>query len=193
MKQYYFLFTLLTGGFLSLAAQERCATYQVLLQQLKDNPSFAQKFRETEKNYANYSRQSGDQKKGKPAALTIPVIVHVLYNTPQQNISDAQVQSQIDVLNEDFTATNKDYKNYDAGYGDVKGDADIKFCLVQIVRKSTTIRSFPVNDGMKFTRRGGSDAISPMNALNIWVCNLGQNVLGYAQFPGGSPETFGVV
>src|SRR4051794_15705013 len=39
---------------------------------------------------------------------TIPVVVHVVYKTTGQNISDAQVQSQIDVLNEDFGRTNPD-------------------------------------------------------------------------------------
>ncbi|MFC1835140.1 hypothetical protein ACFL2Q_10440 [Thermodesulfobacteriota bacterium] len=29
--------------------------------------------------------------------------------------------------------------------------------------------------------------------LNMWVCNLEGGLLGYAQFPGGPPETDGVV
>src|SRR5688572_28471859 len=194
MKYRFMLTALFSGLFLCTAAQQRCASHEVLKRQMLENPVFAQKVRATEKSFADYTRQGGENNKGKPpTALTIPVIVHIVYNTAEQNISDAQIESQIDVLNEDFTATNDDYRNYDAGYGAVKGDADIRFCLVQVVRKSTTHRSFPISDGMKFTKRGGSDAINPMNALNIWVCNLGQNLLGYAQFPGGSPETFGVV
>ncbi|GAB2958847.1 hypothetical protein GCM10027048_27480 [Hymenobacter coalescens] len=43
--------------------------------------------------------------------ITIPVVVHVVYNTAAQNISDAQIQSQIDVLNKDFTRTNADAGN----------------------------------------------------------------------------------
>ena len=31
--------------------------------------------------------------------ITIPVVVHILYNNEKQNISAAQVQSQLDVLN----------------------------------------------------------------------------------------------
>ncbi len=193
MKQLYLVTVLLAGLFLCASAQQRCASHEVLKQQMAANPAFAQKVKATEKSFANYERRSGDNQGGKPATLVIPVVVHVLYNTAEQNISDEQIESQMDVLNEDFTATNDDYNNYDAGYGAVRGDAEIKFCLVQVVRQFTTHRSFPASDGMKFTKRGGSDAVSPMNTLNIWVCNLGQNLLGYAQFPGGPPETFGVV
>ena len=40
--------------------------------------------------------------------LTIPIIVHVVYKTDEENISDSQIQSQIDSLNHDFRATNLD-------------------------------------------------------------------------------------
>lgn len=173
-------------------AQRTCASYEHLQEQMKNDPVFARKVQEQEKSFDHYIRQS-QAKKGKPTTLTIPVVVHVVYNTAQQNISDAQVQSQIDVLNEDFAATNKDYNNYDAGYGTVKGDANIQFCLVQTRHVSTNRRSFVANDGVKKSQQGGDDAIDPMHTLNIWVCNLGQSLLGYAQFPGGPPETFGIV
>lgn len=173
-------------------AQRTCGSYEHLQEQMKNDPLFASRIRESEKSFNNYIRQSQTQK-GKPVTLTIPVVVHVVYNTSQQNISDAQVQSQVDVLNEDYTAKNRDYNNYDAGYGAVKGDADIKFCLVQTRHVSTNRKSFVANDGVKKTQQGGDDAIDPMHTLNIWVCNLGQSLLGYAQFPGGPPETYGIV
>src|SRR5687768_9645572 len=196
MKQCYFSVALIAGLFLSapLTPQQKCSSYEVLQQQMAANPEFARKVRESEKNFANYIRQGGAQRgNARPGVVTVPVVVHVVYNTADQNISDAQVQSQIDVLNEDFTATNNDYNNYNAGYGAVFGDANIEFCLDQIVRVQTNKRSFGWNDGVKKVRQGGSAAIDPMHKLNIWVCNLGQNLLGYAQFPGGPAETFGVV
>lgn len=176
-------------------SQQRCASYEHLLQQMAADPVFAKKIRETEKSFDAYSSRNRNVllQNGRAGTIIIPVVVHVVYNTPEQNISDAQVQSQIDVLNEDFTATNNDYKNYDAGYGGVKGDANIQFSLSAIVRKQTAKKSFGFNDQVKKDKMGGSSAIDPMNKFNIWVCNLGQNLLGYAQFPGGTPETFGVV
>jgi len=194
MKKYLLL--LIITGFISpefLFSQKKCATYDMVRQQMAADPAYSKKLIESEKGFANYKRQTElQQRGGKPTAITIPVVVHVLYNTPEQNISDAQVQSQIDVLNEDYTATNSDYNNYDAGYSAVKGDAGIKFCLVQVIHQATSHKSFPVSDGMKYTKRGGSDAVDPMHNLNIWVCNLGQNLLGYAYYPGVKPEIFGV-
>ena len=40
--------------------------------------------------------------------MSIPVVFHVLYNTPIQNISDAQILSQLEVMNDDFNRTNSD-------------------------------------------------------------------------------------
>src|SRR6266498_5232011 len=175
-----------------LFAQRTCASYEHLQEQMKNDPEFARKVKEKEKSFDNYIRQTGKQN-GKPTTITIPVVVHVVYNTVEENISDAQVESQITVLNEDYTAANKDYNNYDAGYRAVKGDANIQFCLIQTVHKQTNKKSFGFNDGVKKSRQGGDDAIDPEHILNIWVCNLGQNLLGYAQFLGGPPETFGIV
>ena len=37
----------------------------------------------------------------------IPVVFHVIYNTDEQNLSDEVIQSQLDVLNEDFRRLNE--------------------------------------------------------------------------------------
>jgi len=167
----------------------RCGSNEMIKQQMAIDPVYAKKVNELLKN-------KGNAEKGRPPAqgsITIPVAVHVLYYSADQNISDAQVQSQIDVLNEDFTATNSDYNNYNAGYGRVRGDLDIKYCLTQVIHKQTGHKSFGFNDNMKYSKKGGSDAIDPMHVLNIWVCDLGNKLLGFAYYPGISPEKFGVV
>ena len=172
---------------------DRCGSNAAIKQQMAADPVYAKKVEALLKNKGNYSRSDQKGKPPSPTAITIPVVVHVVYNTAEQNISDAQVQSQIDVLNADFTASNSDYNNYDAGYGSVKGDLDISFCLVQVIHKQTKTKSFGTNDNMKYDKRGGSDAVDPMHVFNIWVCNLGSKLLGYAYYPGISPEKFGVV
>ena len=193
---------LLTATFLFFIAdsqiKDRCGSAEMIRQEMAANPAYAKKVEELLKNKGNYNRHN--QKKpdnpGNPptqSSITIPVVVHVLWNTPAQNISDAQVQSQIDVLNEDFGATNSDYNNYDAGYRSVKGDLEINFCLVQVIHKQTQHKSFGGNNNMKYTKKGGSDAVDPMHLLNIWVCDIGNKLLGFAYYPGASPDIFGVV
>ena len=125
--------------------------------------------------------------------INIPVIVHVLYNTSSQNISDSQIVSQILVLNEDFNATNGDLNLVPSEFTDNIGNTEIEFSLSQIIRKQTSRTSFGTNDDIKFNSQGGSDVISPQTYLNIWVGNIGGGILGYAQFPGGSSSTDGVV
>jgi len=80
---------------------------------------------------------------------------------------------------------------------------DIQFCLASrdpngnpttgIQRRQTTATSFSTNNSVKYFAQGGLDAWPSGSYLNIWVCNLSNSVLGYAQFPGGSSSTDGVV
>ena len=135
--------------------------------------------------------------------ITIPVVVHVLYNTAAQNISDAQILSQIDVLNEDFRRLNSDASNTPADFLPVAADSEIEFCMATtdpngnatdgITRKQTSNSSWSTNDNMKFSSQGGTDAWPTGDYLNIWVCNMSGGILGYAQFPGGPAATDGIV
>ncbi|GAB6012690.1 M43 family zinc metalloprotease [Viscerimonas tarda] len=145
------------------------------------------------------------------ATIIIPVVVHVVYNTSAQNISDAQINSQLQVLNEDFRRLNTDRTNTPAVFANIAGDANIEFKLAKIdpngnpttgiTRTSTTQTKFYAgNDGVKFSSTGGQNAWDANKYLNIWVCNIwrtsSQDLLGYAQFPsefGMSPNTDGVV
>jgi len=130
------------------------------------------------------------------------VVVHIVYNALIENISDEQVLSQMKVLNEDFSKNNSNLQSVPAVWRDIVGDAQIKFMQAQsdpngeptngITRTSTTIESFGDDDAVKSIATGGAEAWPADHYLNIWVCHL-QNLLGYAQFPGGPPETDGVV
>jgi hypothetical protein len=125
--------------------------------------------------------------------IHIPVVVNVLYKTAAQNISLAQIQSQIDVLNADFNNLNSDNTKVPSAFLGSVGTSGIKFDLHSVVRKATNKKSWGTNDAMKKSALGGIDPTNPELYLNMWVCNLGQGLLGYAQFPGGNPSTDGIV
>jgi hypothetical protein len=125
--------------------------------------------------------------------VEIPVIVNVLYKTAAENISDAQIQTQINVLNQDFNATNPDFSSVPALFSGVAANIGITFVLEKINRKATTKTSWGTRDAMKKTKQGGLDPTSPTTKLNLWACTIGGGILGYAQFPGGSSATDGVV
>jgi len=124
--------------------------------------------------------------------LRIPVIVHVVYKTPEENISDAQIKSQIQVLNKDFRAKNSDVTKTPAVWRPLATDAMLEFKLQKVVRVKTTKSGFKSDDSMKFATQGGSNAIDTEKNLNIWVCNL-TDYLGYAYFPGIGRSIDGVV
>ena len=73
------------------------------------------------------------------------------------------------------------------------GSIGVRFVLSTVVRKQTNKKSWTTNDAMKKSSQGGINPTDPTHKLNMWSCNLGQGLLGYAQFPGGSSSTDGVV
>ena len=139
---------------------------------------------------------------GERLVVTIPVVVHVVYSNSTQNISDAQIASQITILNNDFRKLNADRTSIPSVFSGVAADCEINFCMAQrtpagasstgIDRVSTSTTSF-LDDRVKSSSTGGANAWDATKYLNIWVCNLGGGLLGYAQFPGGSASTDGIV
>lgn len=125
--------------------------------------------------------------------VTIKTVVNVVYNTDDQNISQAQIRSQIAALNKDFRATNADRNRTPAPWQGLVTDTRIKFSLVKVVRKQTNVQAFRHDDGVKSAGTGGVAPTTPRTHLNIWVCPLSGGLLGYAQFPGGPASTDGVV
>lgn len=186
----------------TISAQRQCGAMEVLDRQVKENPEMLRNMETIENQIQDYIRKypNGD---GNRAVITIPVVVHVVYRTATENISDAQIQSQMDVLNQDFTATNTDLGLVPSLFSGVVANAEIQFCLAArdesgnattgITRKSTTVSSWGTNDNVKKASAGGVNPWNPSQYLNIWVCNIGGGILGYAQFPGGPASTDGVV
>lgn len=191
MKFKLLLFTSLLALCGPLTAQRNCASMEYLEQQIQQNPERALQLERLENFTKSYDPILEKALDGD--ILTISVIVHVVYNNATENISDAQVQSQIRVLNEDFRRLNADRSNTPGAFQGVAADSEIEFCLTAINRVPTNRTSFSTNDAVKSSSTGGADAINPRQALNLWVCDISGSVLGYAQFPGGAAATDGVV
>ncbi|WP_428225150.1 zinc metalloprotease [Flavobacterium sp.] len=168
-----------------------CASHAVLERQMQEDPTRASRMQDIEKFTKNAIQNGRLLADG---TIEIPVVFNVLYRTTSENTSLTQLQSQIDVLNKDFSATNSDYNTSNNPYASVRsGNVGIKFVLDQVIRKSTTKTSWGTADAMKKSTQGGINPTSPTTKLNIWVCTIGGGILGYAQFPGGSSATDGVV
>ncbi|MBK7869205.1 MAG: T9SS type A sorting domain-containing protein [Saprospiraceae bacterium] len=191
-----FAFFLITN---SIFAQRNCATMEVLDRLQIEYPALQSRMEAIERHTESYLRNGLKQRE----KIVIPVVVHIVYGSSRENISDAQVQSQIDVLNEDFRAINNDISAVPTAFAGLIGDSELEFCLANtdpsgnptngITRKQSSRPTWGTSDRVKRASQGGVDAWNTSQYLNIWVCNIGNGILGYAQFPGGPAATDGVV
>lgn len=166
-------------------SERRCASMELLEEEIKANPRRAIELEKIE-----YHTRQARLVNGK---IVIPVVVNVLWRTTTENIPLAQIQSQIDVLNEDFNARNTDTSKIPSLFKPLLGNIGISFVLDTVIRKQTTVTSWSTNNNIKKTANGGINPTSPTTKLNIWVGTLSNSLLGYAQFPGGTTSTDGVV
>lgn len=184
-------------------AVKRCATVDYWNQRLDADPVLRQRFEQENKDLELMALQNSASRQSQ-MIYTIPVVVHVVWRTAAQNISDQQIQSQIDALNEDFARLNADTGNTPAVFKPVAAATPFRFCLAQtdtngnptngIERRNTTSSSFSTNDNVKRYANGGLDPWDPSRYLNIWVCNLSGGVLGYGEFPTATiSPTYGLV
>ena len=171
--------------------------YQKTLEQLQ--PGTLQQQQRAREAVHTYLRQSTNQQQLRKAetTITIPVVFHILYNTPEQNIPDTQILSQLAVLNEDFRRANADRIHTPSHFQAIAGDAGIEFCLAStgpdgepttgITRTQTSVAAFSAsNNRIKRGNNGGADAWDRDQYLNIWVGNIGDDILGWATFPEAS-------
>ena len=192
-----------------LLAQNECRTAQYQLQVLQNNPLLSIKIAAIERFTQDFQRAKRYSIDGlnlsaqSPTIITIPVVVHVLYNSKEQNISDAQIFSQIDILNADYRRLNADTLNTPSVFQPVAADCGFQFALAKvdtagyattgIVRKHTVVRQFGFDDQIKFSSMGGDDGWDRDRYLNIWVGSLSGGILGYSSLVGGPKQNDGIV
>lgn len=179
-----------------------CGTDYVRNQLIRQSPGLRLKMERIKSQVATTQARRKLARQDQPV-IQIPVVFHVLYNNPEHNISDARIQSQIQVLNEDYRRRNADTTEINNPFKTLSADTNIQFCLATldpngqpttgITRTQTSQTSFSMNDAIKFSHRGGKDAWDTQKYLNIWIGNLSQGTLGYAQFPGSPANIDGVV
>ena len=178
-------------------AEDQCGTMGVLEDKLAENPELATKMAAVEEHTQKAISNGWTKRIAADGKLEIPIVFHVLYNTSSENIPLSQLQDQVDALNEDFNLQNPGRNSIPSEFTGVEANIDIRFVLEDVIRVQTKKRQWRPDDSMKFSSSDGSDVVNPQEFLNIWVVSnmpyRGGNILGYAQFPGGSWATDGVV
>jgi hypothetical protein len=204
MKYLYLLFFILlfNSDLLSGQVYQRCSTmehYEFMVNEGFTSENLLQKLnRETEQwlDYQSFFKSN--------SIMTIPVVFHVVHYNSGQNIPDSKILAQLDVLNKDFSRKNSDTTRIEDVFKNFGADTRIRFCLADRdpsgnpttgITRTPTARpgfSYTTND-MKFTAKGGKDIWDRDRYLNIWIVNFTDNTLGFAQFPGDSASTDGIV
>ncbi len=193
--------------FFSFGQQRTCATMEMLAQQLQENPSLLQQMQQIEEHNHHYHQQLS-QEVGFRNVITIPVVFHIIHNGDplgtNENLSETYILAQLAQLNDDFRKLNSDASLVPPLFQGLHADTEIQFCLAQRRPDGT-----PTNGINRVQYSQASWTISQINStvkpatiwdrnqyLNIWTVVFGgssSNLLGYAQFPGGSANTDGVV
>lgn len=209
MKYFYLTLSLLVGTIAYSQQLHRCITPQAIAYQNNLTPGYLDAVNQTFEEAKSFEQKSNH-------IYTIPVVVHVVYNTPEQNVPDSVIIDQIRVLNEDYNRLNPDTVNMRSDFDIVAGNPRIKFKLAEIDENglpttgitrtstaTTSFGSFALIGGdfsdlekIKSTADGGHDPWDQSRYLNIWVGNMsvdvfGQEVtaiLGYATPPPGLPN-----
>jgi hypothetical protein len=176
-----------------------CSTDDYHEHQLETNPKYREAFDANELQTAQFVANYDKSLKTR-AVVTIPVVFHVVYNTASQNVSDAMIAAQLKVLNDDF-------RNASAVAG--AANVEVQFVMAKrspsgaattgIERRQTTATSFTYTGTLGEPVKNAAYGLPAWNAtkyLNIWLCNLGGGLLGYATFPSSlasTPSLDGVV
>jgi len=204
-------FSFLFSYSLVSAQQKECGTMEYHEYLKNQDPQLEKKILKNEQAMQNWIKTHPSSKSTKTTIITIPVVVHVVYNNSTENISTAQILSAIEIINKDYRRLNADTSATPSVFSVLGADCGIEFCLATtdpngnstsgITRTATSQTSFSggtfngvswSNDVVKYTSSGGIDAWNTSQYLNIWVCDV-NGFNGYAQMPGGPSSSDGVV
>ena len=125
--------------------------------------------------------------------------MHIVWNQAEENISNEQVLSQIEVLNEDFRAKNQQFSSIPQEFKSIAADTEIEFCLAQFDERNrpttgitrTFTREIAIANNQALIKNGtfgGVDAWDTKRFFNIWVGARDDNILGEATMPGEAEE-----
>jgi len=181
------------------APKKRCGTMEYYNYKFATDPEFKAQFEANQQKILNAYKSLPASSKSAAGLIkdTIPVVIHVIGTaTMQSQATDAIMQSQIDVLTEDYQGKNADSTRIPAAFKPLFGKTEIVFMLAQTApdgsptngierRVSSTTYSSGTADNAKQTALGGMNAWDPLKYLNLWVVSFGNTgLLGISVFPG---------
>lgn len=174
----------------------RCGTTEYYKRLFQSDGSF-QKRLEANRQSISVKTANGGPLRITAVDDTITLAIHVVGSPAMQAlVTNAVIQSQIDVLNEDYQGRNADSTRIPAAFKPLYGKSKLTFALAGTnpngepttgINRITNVKPYDLStiDDAKFTATGGFDAWDATKYLNIWIVEFNTNsVLGSSVFPG---------
>lgn len=162
-----------------------CGNNAMLKKLYADNPQMAADY---EHLVEKYKKTYKDVKSQDSVVYVIPIVFHIVHEYGTENITDAQVYNQMDILNKDFRKLNADTLGIVPSFIPLMSDAHIEFRLATIdpygncTNGIEHIYSHQTNGGDDYTK---INQWHRNEYLNVWVTrSIGEaGVAGYAYYP----------
>lgn len=191
---FTFCFLLVVVG-LSAQRPEPCATQTKMQEYILQHPEALQRYQQSRQDVQNYLSNDG-ARGSRQQIITIPVVFHVIHSGQPigttLNITDAQILSQIDVLNECYRLHNADTVLIPSWFQGRQADIQVEFCLATYdpggsPTTGITRHNYPTTGNFD-TNVKPATQWDHTKYLNIWTSNLGSVLLGYATPPNLFPD-----
>ncbi len=194
------LFALVAFTLFTKAQHGWCGTMERVQKQIAQNPALQADY----DNFLNFLQQSNLQnnRATNEDVIYIPVVFHIIHNGDAEgtgeNISDAQVLSQIDALNRDFNGLDPDVVNVPSVFAGLVSTPHFHFCLAKFDPNGNPTTGI-IREQFQFATWNTDSLIDNYlkpatiwdrnRYLNIWSCRFGvlltsEGVLAYSTFPG---------
>ena len=194
--------------------KEDCGSGENYYQQLKVDPKFRENVARIERITQQFikSRNNNIMNEDRTEEYVIPVVIHVVWTSANENISDAQVQSFLNLLNQNYAAGNPLTSTTPIPFQPMIGNPRIRFALAVrdqncmptsgIIRVQNT-GNISLNPIFTATDPGAtllvnnpvkqlSPAWSSDKYLNVWICRFTGGLNGYSSSPGYPANVDGV-
>ena len=175
---------------------EYCKTHK-LMNKLKEDPEFVKEYNASQIVLKKIENQiaNGNQNR---VIYTIPLVFHVLHNGGPENISRAQIEDAVVILNRDYRLQNADANNVQSVFAGMPADIEIEFqlatkapngqCFSGITRTQSPLTNSGANGQNQVSAIiAGNDVFNgswPGNKyLNIMVVNDADGAAGYTTNP----------
>lgn len=204
MRSFFMGILVLTVLTSPVIAQQSCYSFEYQQQVMRNNPGLTAAVQQVEQFIQGQQGSAPvvqTTTSGGPL-ITIPVVVHVVYNKAGENVSDQAIANMIKTLNLCFRKMHPDTIKTPQRFSALSADCEIEFQLATsdpqrratngIIRKYTAVSSWETDDKVKFSAQSGDNAWDAKSYLNIWICNL-RFVSGYASVPGDEAARDGIV